>query len=478
MSRIKELFLNLTKKTMPGGNERLIEPYLPKGWKKDFHGNYFIKVGDNTSVMFTCHADTADYGQSKDVVHVEKGEFIETDGKTILGADDKAGAAVLIYMIEKKIPGLYYFFLNEERGCVGSRALNTYLASHMEEEPYKGINKVIAFDRRDYDSVITFQVGERCCSEDFANELAKRLNESGGFKYKTDPTGSVTDSHQVATKFPECTNLSVGYDRQHTNGEKQNIVFLQKLADTACKIDWETLPVKRDPSKVESRWSTRDTDYDFGKRKYYGSDWGSSKWWEEGTQSQSTITSSVGPGSLPAGTTHVTDYLGNTIKVEDARWCEYDKQWCPKDDAIWVDYIGFYTTPDVDPSKIRKKESVESKQLEETDIKVGLKLYNEDGTTCFGEITDIGDLVTIKGDNDSIFMIPIPKMLKYNFRIKPKGGARKLTSNELKKDLVVYHPQFGKGKIIGFKSDKTIVKVVFDEKGEKDLRVDVADMKF
>ena len=42
--------------------------------------------------------------------------------KTILGADDKAGMVILLYMIEKKIPGLYYFFIGEEVGCIGSNA--------------------------------------------------------------------------------------------------------------------------------------------------------------------------------------------------------------------------------------------------------------------------------------------------------------------------------------------------------------------
>ncbi len=61
---IKDLFLKLTKSTMPNGYEKLVENYLPKGWKKDFHGNYYIKIGDPTT-MFTSHADTADSGQPK-----------------------------------------------------------------------------------------------------------------------------------------------------------------------------------------------------------------------------------------------------------------------------------------------------------------------------------------------------------------------------------------------------------------------------
>jgi hypothetical protein len=41
----------------------------------------------------------------------------------------------------------------------------------------------------------------------------------------------------------------------------------------------------------------------------------------------------------------VEDYKGNLIPVENAVWCEYDKKWSLRDEAIWVDYQGFWTTP-------------------------------------------------------------------------------------------------------------------------------------
>jgi hypothetical protein len=471
MSSVKDLFLKLTKTTMPSGHEHLVEKYLPKGWKKDFHGNYYIQIGDPT-VMFTCHVDTADSGQPKEVTHVIKGDVIETDGKTILGADDKAGTAIMIYMIEKKKTGLYYFFLSEERGCVGSRALNTHLVTHKNDDLYKKIDKVVSLDRRDFDSVITFQVGERCCSVEFADELAKRLNEAGGFKYKKDPTGSVTDSHQIAEKFPECTNLSVGYDNQHTVKENQDVAFLQKLADVCIKIDWETLPIKRDPSKVEYSYSTsRST-------RYHGTEWESDKWWESGSGSSSIKSTSVGPGSLAPSTKFVTDYLGNQVAVADAQWCEYDKQWCPKVDAIWVDYIGFYTTPDFDPAKVKKPEPAgELTAMADVDIKKGSKLYTKNGE-LFGTVLDIGEKITLMLPTGSKFIIPMNKLLTYNFYKKSDTGTNAVTVENIKPGMIVNHPSFGQGKVEGVKADRLIAKIMFKDKGEKDVRVDVAGMKF
>ena len=31
----------------------------------------------------------------------------------------------------------------------------------------------------------------------------------------------------------------------------------------------------------------------------------------------------------------VFDYKGDIIRLDDAVWCEYDKQWCKKSEAIW-----------------------------------------------------------------------------------------------------------------------------------------------
>lgn len=477
---VKDIFIKLTKSTIPSGNEKMIEPLLPKGYKKDFHGNYYIKIGDS-SVMFTSHCDTADSGEPKEVTHVFEGDIIKTDGKTILGADDKAGMAIMYHMIENKVPGLYYFFLFEERGCVGSRALNDYLKGNGKDDPiFKKINKVIALDRRDYDSVITFQVGERCCSDEFADELAKRLNEAGGFSYKKDTTGAVTDSHQVAERFSECTNLSVGYKDQHSTRESQNITFLTRLAEACVKVDWDTLPAKRDQTKTEYSYGRG-----YNNRTTYGSgDWEDNNWWGRNKNGyMATTISNIGPKQLPKGQEYVNDYLGKKVKVADCVWCEHDKVYCLKDDAIWVDYIGFYTCPDYDPTKVVKEPLVdddagEYKDLAGSDFKEGLVVYQKGKK--FGTVININQRgVTILTEKGSKFMCPIDKVVDtYKLQVKNEAGNKKLTRADLKEGVPVVHPSFGKGKIVSFRADKTIVKVKFIEKGEKELHMDVANMKF
>lgn len=258
MMNIKETFLRLTSKTYPHGFEDELVSFLPKDNFRDEHGNYYVEIGKSRTA-FTCHLDTCCRDQV-DVVHVVDGDTIKTDGKSILGADDKAGMTVLLYMMEKNIPGLYCFFIGEEVGCIGSG-----LAS--KDDWFKNYDRMVSFDRRGTNSVITFQSSRRSCSDEFGKELAKRLNKHG-MRYEIDDTGVYTDSAEFTDVIPECTNLSVGYCNEHRHNEMQSIGHLIRLANAAVKIDWETLPVKRNPKVVDyksySAYSYTPSRYDYG----------------------------------------------------------------------------------------------------------------------------------------------------------------------------------------------------------------------
>ena len=244
---ILERFIELTKLTYILGDEHELEYILPTGYKQDEIGNYFIKIGESDT-MFTCHLDTATHKKVK-VNHVvenednsEKQIFVGTDGNTILGADDKAGVIILLHMIENNIPGLYYFFIGEEKGTVGSSGI-------LKKRPdfFKDYKKCISFDRKAYGSVITKQFGTTCCSNEFAAKLVEELTSACGTTFKEDPTGVYTDSAVFMDDIPECTNISVGYFNEHTHNEHQNITYLNWLCRGVVKVDWENLPVERDP---------------------------------------------------------------------------------------------------------------------------------------------------------------------------------------------------------------------------------------
>jgi len=263
---IKSTFLKLTSKTYPYGYEDDFVKemqeinVLPKNLEKDSQGNYLLKIGD-TRTIFASHFDTACKSQTP-VIHKIEGDIIRTDKTSILGADDKAGVTIMLWMIKNNVPGTYYFFIGEEVGCIGSG-----LAAKFIE--FKGIyDRIISFDRRGTTSIITHQSGTRTCSDEFGKELARQLNNHRiGLEYKIDDTGVYTDSAEFTSVIPECTNISVGYYQEHTTNEHQDISHLTKLSNACLFVDWDNLPTKRDMNKVESKWDSSYSNY--GRKTSY-----------------------------------------------------------------------------------------------------------------------------------------------------------------------------------------------------------------
>lgn len=240
---VRATFLSLVTETYPHGTEEEVMKYMPQDLIKDSYGNYYKIIGESDT-MFTSHLDTA--SRTKDQVglvsyHRDNDEFIATDGTSILGADDKSGVAVMLYMMANNVPGVYFFFYGEERGGIGSSKVSL----NIEKYPFlHKIKKCISFDRRNYYSVITAQMSVECCSDEFATSLCDELNKSG-LKLNLDPTGVFTDSANFTEIIPECTNVSVGYFNEHTHDEVQNMTYLEKLAKACVAADWNKLVVKR-----------------------------------------------------------------------------------------------------------------------------------------------------------------------------------------------------------------------------------------
>jgi hypothetical protein len=261
-------FTSLCFKTYPFGTEDQILKYMPIPLEEDGFGNYFIKIGESDT-MFTSHLDSATREQREvRIMSFEKEGYkiLCSDGKSILSADDKAGVTIMLYMIEHNIPGLYYFFIGEERGGIGSGDVAKYY-EHMEH--CKGIKKCVSFDRRNYHSIITHQGWTRTCSDTFAQSLADELNKNG-MNIKLDNTGVFTDSANFIDNINECTNISVGYFSEHTKDEYQNITFLEQLCNACIKVDWANLTISR---KIGQNTEIIDRNYelllDFKNASFY-----------------------------------------------------------------------------------------------------------------------------------------------------------------------------------------------------------------
>lgn len=207
--------------------------------------------------LFVAHIDTVHRNEGKNKIAKTKTHWYAKGD--VLGADDGAGCALLMHMIHNNVPGYYIFTQGEERGGVGAK----YLVAK-ERDLLSLFDRAIAFDRRGIDSVITHQGWGRCCSDTFGTALCDALmNSSDNLMMLNDDTGIYTDTAEFVDIIPECTNISVGYDHEHTQKESLNLVHYEHLAKAVLAFDWDALPVERDPTKYESKYDN-DNDYKVG----------------------------------------------------------------------------------------------------------------------------------------------------------------------------------------------------------------------
>lgn len=204
---------------------------------------YLITTVPESTTLFVAHLDTVhrEDGPNPVIYNKELGWMRKEDG-TPLGADDGAGVWMLYKMIEAGVPGAYLFTLGEECGGVGAK----WMAENVDD--FLGqFDRAIEFDRRGTTSVITHQGFGRCCSDEFAWSLSTKL----GMEFKPDDTGVYTDTAEFTEIIPECTNISCGYDREHSGGETLDVSFLEQLLAMCLTLDWASLPSVRDPAEVD-----------------------------------------------------------------------------------------------------------------------------------------------------------------------------------------------------------------------------------
>lgn len=220
---------------------------LAKRWGAsaiDGAGNlHFDRRSRCSNTLFVAHTDTVHRVGGVNSWKIEDDFYLPCD--SVLGADDAAGLAILQNLMKHKIPGYYIFATGEEVGGIGSKFLRENMGDLLSQ-----FHRAIAFDRANDFEIITHQGGERCCSDEFAEALSTAFNDCG-LLYAPSNGGVYTDTAEYVDYIPECTNIGVGYNAQHSVHERQSISHLEALADAAIATDWEGLPTKRDPEACD-----------------------------------------------------------------------------------------------------------------------------------------------------------------------------------------------------------------------------------
>lgn len=210
--------------------------------------------GTTSRTMFSCHIDTVGRSEKDhDLIGVDDRTIGVSAKNDCLGADDGAGVWLMLEMIDAKVPGCYVFHRGEERGGIGSSGVARHHTDFLA-----GFDRAIAFDRRGTHSVITHQGFGRCCSDEFGEALATAFNDTidETYFFAPDAGGVFTDTANYTDDIPECTNVSIGYEHEHSSDETLDIHYLFALREACLKIDWEALPTKRKPGESDLDWGT------------------------------------------------------------------------------------------------------------------------------------------------------------------------------------------------------------------------------
>jgi hypothetical protein len=217
-----------------------------------------IKMADGKSAttLFSCHTDTIDplVPDANDPLAKKKLTYDPNFGQIALdttsvggslGADDGAGMWIMLGMLAAKVPGVYLFHRGEECGGISAKAIAAKKAKWLGT-----FEASVAFDRGHDSDVVTHQGGQECASPKFAGKLCTTLNEMG-FDYAPSTGGTYTDNKEYRGIIAEVVNVSVGYESQHGRNETLDYAHLFALRAACIKLNWDSLPIDRDPSKAD-----------------------------------------------------------------------------------------------------------------------------------------------------------------------------------------------------------------------------------
>lgn len=219
------------------------------GMQADPYGNRYLLRESKT--IIAVHTDSVHRTAGKQRIKRDKNGIISLADplSNCLGADDAAGCYAALRMIEAGVKATFVFHRREE---IGGRGSDWITANHADW--CKGFDRVVSLDRRRTGDIITSQSTGTCCSDEFALALGDAL----GMGHKP-AAGIFTDSANYTHLVSECSNISVGYYNEHTTKETLDTHYLERLIERLCIVDWDGLPVVRDPAAIDP-WSLWDID--------------------------------------------------------------------------------------------------------------------------------------------------------------------------------------------------------------------------
>ncbi|MEH7111575.1 M20/M25/M40 family metallo-hydrolase [Neobacillus niacini] len=190
----------------------------------DRHGNLLAektyRTGHGPTLILSAHLDTVE--EILENRHIVKENGIWSSSEGILGADDRAGVAVLLNIAETlshsttfsgKIK--FIFSVEEEVGLVGASKVDDYFLW--------GTDAAIVVDRRGTGDIVTSCGGYiPFCDAEYGEFIEQVAKDAGWDGWRCTPGGS-SDTWIWAQHGIQSVNLSAGYNREHTDKEYLDI---------------------------------------------------------------------------------------------------------------------------------------------------------------------------------------------------------------------------------------------------------------
>lgn len=186
----------------------------------DRYGNLLAektyRTGRGPTIVLNAHLDTVSEIVKGRSIRKENGIWSSSEG--ILGADDRAGVAVLLHVAKmvSHFPAFsgkikFIFTVEEEAGLIG--------ASKVDEYFLWGTDAAIVVDRRGTSDIVTSCLGMiPFCEDEYGKFIEQVAKEAGLTGWKCTQGGS-SDTTIWASHGIQSVNLSVGYHHEHTKAE-------------------------------------------------------------------------------------------------------------------------------------------------------------------------------------------------------------------------------------------------------------------
>lgn len=205
--------------------------YLTKGELSE--GEFYPCVTSHMDTVQSKHCDYINYNVALDLktVLTEDGEHkIYCEGGIGIGADCKGGICISLAIMEKLPKIKACFFLDEERGCVGSR--------HLDANWFHDVGYVIGYDSPDLYRAAWSCSGVKLFSYDFYQKHMKDVCDKWGLKKGCFFSEPITDVMNIRrdTKVI-CMNFGNGGYNAHSGTEYSIIEHM----DDACGMGIELI---------------------------------------------------------------------------------------------------------------------------------------------------------------------------------------------------------------------------------------------